>query len=271
MQEIATGVFIGNFNSQIREELWKIITQTSHIGEATLSYEYPNEVGYIFKTFNTRRKLVDFDGLPLVYFPFYEEKITHNKKFSKAYRYHMSRKTFTKNKKSQDFVFIDIETTGLDYENDQIIEVAALRIKKNKIFSYSNLIKINKKIPSHIVRLTSITDDLLLKKGKIIKDVLIELRKFIGSSVIIGYNIQFDISFINKACSDNNIEKFNNRLIDLLTLIRQQYKNLLDYKLEMVLRHFGIKPKLCHRALEDVESIYNLYLRLKEKGDFKIL
>lgn len=67
MQEIATGVYVGNFNVKIRESLWDRITQNISVGEATLSYASRNEIGYAFDTHNTERYVIDSDGIPLIY------------------------------------------------------------------------------------------------------------------------------------------------------------------------------------------------------------
>ena len=52
MQEIATGVYVGNFNSRVREALWQRITDTVGEGEATMSFAFRNEIGYSFQTIN---------------------------------------------------------------------------------------------------------------------------------------------------------------------------------------------------------------------------
>ena len=69
MQEIATGVYVGNFNSRVREYLWKRVTDSVGNGEATMSYACRNEIGYSFCTWNTERQVVDYDGIPLVLLP----------------------------------------------------------------------------------------------------------------------------------------------------------------------------------------------------------
>ena len=69
MQEIATGVYIGNFNSKVRDKLWERIQDAVGNGEATISYPMRNEIGYTFNTLNTRREIYDSDGIPLFCFP----------------------------------------------------------------------------------------------------------------------------------------------------------------------------------------------------------
>lgn len=69
MQEITTGVYIGNFNTKVREKLWKRVRDNVKDGEATISFAYRNELGYQFDTHNTGFSNIDMDGIPLVFIP----------------------------------------------------------------------------------------------------------------------------------------------------------------------------------------------------------
>ena len=138
MQEIATGVYVGNYNSRVREYLWKRVTDTIGNGEAIMCYSCRNEIGYSFSTCNTERKVIDFDGIPLVLIP---KKSSHEadtemikQGFSNASKYHKAKRRVIGNVSSQiisdtneksftayvsaekqgasDLVFLDIETTG---------------------------------------------------------------------------------------------------------------------------------------------------------------
>ena len=80
MQEISTGVYIGNFNSKIRDKLWKRVKENITDGEATLSYYCNNEIGYSFDTYNSDRKIFDYEGIPLVYIPTEKESNINEKK-----------------------------------------------------------------------------------------------------------------------------------------------------------------------------------------------
>lgn len=86
MQEIATGVYIGNFNTKVREQLWERVKANIKEGEATISYYYRNEIGYKFDTINSKREIADFDGIPLVIFKELKDINEENMKlgFSKA-------------------------------------------------------------------------------------------------------------------------------------------------------------------------------------------
>lgn len=69
MQEVATGVYVGNFNSRVREQLWERITQSAGSGAVTMSFAAQNEIGYDFKLKNAQREVIYESGIPLVYIP----------------------------------------------------------------------------------------------------------------------------------------------------------------------------------------------------------
>lgn len=104
MQEIATGVYVGNFNSKIRDKLWDRVISNIGKGEATISYYCRNEIGYRFDTFNTERFVIDVDGIPLVFVPNPESAKKHNIQhgFSNASRNRKWRKFSSVRGKSND-------------------------------------------------------------------------------------------------------------------------------------------------------------------------
>ncbi len=140
MQEIAVGVYVGNFNSRVREQLWKHVCDNVQNGEATISYATRNEIGYTFDSYQTKQEVFELDGLPLVRYPLHQRKNENEGKygFSKAFQSHMRYKSESKDHKLKPnqkdsgpapaYVLIDLETTGLDEEKNQIIEIGALKI-----------------------------------------------------------------------------------------------------------------------------------------------
>ncbi len=276
MQEIATGVYIGNFNPRIREHLWSRVVENVGNGEATLSYASRNEIGYKFETYNTKRETIDCDGIPLVIFPDENEKEnnTQNIKdgFSNAAKYRQKRKFSIKPEKDtptiREFVVIDIETTGLDFKENEIIEIGALKISEEKIEEFSRLISCSEKLPQFIVELTGITDELLCETGVELKHALEAMMNFIGEKSIVGYNVNFDIKFINYNLKKLNMEKLRNKSVDVLHIVKKENMYLNNYKLETVLSEYGIKENLEHRALSDSKQILRLTNKLKSFGGY---
>jgi len=135
MQEIATGVYIGNFNSKVREKLWERVKENVKDGEATMSYAYRNEIGYQFETWKTSQKVIDVDGIPLVYISLQEQEINDSPKFgfSKAAIFHQARKFQGKKpSKQKEIIFIVVDIIWREEKTKiHIQEIEAMIIKWN--------------------------------------------------------------------------------------------------------------------------------------------
>ena len=108
----------------------------------------------------------------------------NNKEKSNQYNKNAIGKNLTKF--IDDYVLVDIETTGFSPINDEIIEIGAIKVENNKIVKqYDELIKIDKILPQKITELTGITDN-MLKNGKLPNIVLEEFIKFVGNNIIVG-------------------------------------------------------------------------------------
>lgn len=270
MQEIATGVYVGNFNVKVREQLWKRVVENVGCGQATLSYSYRNEIGYDFQTYNTQRQVIDSDGIPLVLI---QEKSENEVEygFSKAANYRKSKK-FQSEKSKKDtskmkpFVVIDIETTGLDENENEIIEIGAIKYFGSKTETFHRMIKLKGKLSNGITNITGITEK-MLDKGKDIEVSIIELKEFIGQLPIVGYVIDFDMRFINQTCKKIGIEKITNEAIDLLSYVKKEKQFLDNYKLQTIIQQYEIDTKVPHRALEDAKLELELALKIEKFVD----
>ncbi len=274
MQEIATGVYVGNFNSRIREKLWERITSTVGDGEATMSYAYRNEIGYQFITWNTERENIDYEGIPLVLLPVKEEASPRKTMgFSDASKFRNARK-FSGVKpvvqtllSSTPYVVIDIETDGLDENDHTIIELGAVKVNGEKTTEFSRLIYYEKKLPDAITRLTGITEITLKEKGMPLSNAMNDFLYFIGDEILIGYGVDFDIRFINKALERMNYPKLKNKYYDLARYVKKEKLLLRDYKLESALKAYGILEKVPHRALKDARLIAQLSTKVNKFQD----
>lgn len=273
MQEIATGVYIGNFNTRIREKLWERVTETVGNGEATMSYAYRNEIGYQFVTWNTERENIDYEGIPLVLLPAREEKTSHKETadFSDASKFRDARKFSGIEPAAKTlikpYVVIDIETDGLDENNHTIIELGAIKIEGEEKAEFNHLIYYEKKLPDDIVELTGITESMLKEMGVPLNEALEEFLKFIGDDILVGYGVDFDIRFINRALEKANLPRLKNVYYDLIRYVKKEKMFLRDYKLKTVLKGYGILEEVPHRALQDAILIAQLSTKVKKFQD----
>lgn len=161
------------------------------------------------------------------------------------------------------YTLIDIETTGLSSEWDEIIEIAAIKIENNKIVNkFSSLVKPKYEIDEFITELTGITND-ELKNANEIYEVLPSFKEFISSSVLVGHNVNFDINFLYDAFSRNMEYELNNDYIDTLRIARKVLPTLEHHRLDDLIAYYSIPERELHRALGDCEKTYKVYSYLK--------
>lgn len=163
-----------------------------------------------------------------------------------------------------DYVLVDIETTGLSPQRDEIIEIGAIKVKDNKIVdTYSSLINIGKKIPYFITELTGITTEMITNEGKDKEEVLREFVDFAGDNIIVGHNVNFDINFIYDKCEKYLNTYLSNDFIDTMKIAKKLVSTP-NYKLGTLADYFNVDYNGAHRGLKDVEITYEVYNKLKE-------
>lgn len=172
------------------------------------------------------------------------------------------------------YSLLDLETTGLDPNYDDIIEVAILKVRNNEIVDkYQSLIQPNshyidsdtKKtiyVDSYIEELTGITSEMLENAPKI-KDVLPEIIDFIDDDIILGHNVNFDINFIYDEIESYNGNEFSNDFFDLLKISRRALKDIKHHRLKDLSSYFNYEYK-AHRAMSDCQATYDILNKLKD-------
>ncbi len=150
-----------------------------------------------------------------------------------------------------EYVVIDTETTGLDFDFCDIIEVSALRYADGRcVGSYSSLVNPGCPVDSFITDLTGITNEMLEVApgpGK----VMPALRDFIGHSVLIGHNVSFDVNFLYDAFERHCSDDLRNDHIDTLRIARKVFPELAHHRLSDVAAACSVPQPDAHRAEAD--------------------
>jgi len=162
-----------------------------------------------------------------------------------------------------DYTAIDIETTGFSPEFDSIIEVAAVRIRDGKIADeFSSLVNPGREIDSFISDLTGITDD-MIKDAPPFEDIASKFLEFIGSDVLIGHNVSFDINFLYDNLEECNLD-LKNDFIDTRRISKRIFKEMKKYTLADVAERCKVcNEEEAHRALADAHAAYQCYEYMK--------
>ena len=87
-----------------------------------------------------------------------------------------------------------------------------------------------------------------------------EFIKFIGESVIVAHNANFDMSFINKNIQNLKFDKLTNPIMDTVPLARFLYPELKRVKLNTVAKHLGVSLENHHRAVDDAKATADILL-----------
>lgn len=162
-----------------------------------------------------------------------------------------------------DYVLVDIETTGLSPQRDDIIEIGAIKVKGNRIVErFHSLLSINRMVPPFITELTGITTEALRQEGRPPQMVLQEFLEFTGDSVLVGHNVNFDINFLYDKCEKYLHETLPNDFIDTMKLAKRVVRTP-NYKLGTLADYFQVGYDGAHRSMNDVEITFAVYNHIK--------
>ena len=158
------------------------------------------------------------------------------------------------------FAAVDLETTGLDPLQDQIIEVAVQRFTLNgEAGHFSTLVNSDIPIPPEVSRLTGITSKDLVNAPNF-NEIKNQVSAALQGAVLVGHNINFDLKFLSK----HGISP-NGDIVDTLDLAYIIDRDSPDYRLQTLTERYKIDPGTEHRALSDCISTMNLFLLLLGK------
>jgi DNA polymerase-3 subunit alpha (Gram-positive type) len=166
------------------------------------------------------------------------------------------------------YIVFDVETTGLSAKTERIIEIGAVKIVNGEVVDrFSEFINPGVSLKPEIVNLTGITDEMLRDKpdeGVIIPKFI----DFIEDGVLVAHNAKFDMSFLYSASERLKFD-IKNPYLDTLEISRRIFTNLKKHKLDMVAKETGVVLEGHHRAVNDAEALYKIFLVLLEKAQEK--
>ncbi len=162
------------------------------------------------------------------------------------------------------YVVFDVETTGLNYETDELLEIGAVKIENGNIVSkFTSLIKPLIPIPNDVTLINNITDLMVANSPKV--DVVIrDFYRFTRGAKLVGYNVAFDQKFIQQAAKKQNLS-FDNEFIDVLPIAKAKLC-LTRYKLTDVVKRLEINLEGAHRALADSLATAETFLELSSEN-----
>lgn len=161
----------------------------------------------------------------------------------------------------QDYVVVDVETTGGRAQQDRITEIGAVRVRGGQIVDqWTSLINPQRRIPSRIVQLTGITNQ-MVASAPTFADIADDFRDFVGDAVFVAHHVTFDYGFIRAEFARLS-EMFRYPTLCTVVGTRKYFPGLPSYSLGNLTRHFGIELSDHHRALPDARATAQLLMRV---------
>ncbi|MDD3122469.1 MAG: 3'-5' exonuclease [Candidatus Izemoplasmatales bacterium] len=180
--------------------------------------------------------------------------------------------------KYQNVIIFDCETTGLNLAADRVVEIACCKLSLvsgdySVTDQFDKLINIHQPLPTRIIELTGISNQMITENGieekAVVSEFYLRFLSESGNSLFIAYNAPFDIGFIGAMLSRNGLSfPRNPSFLDALTV----YKDRAPYphRLENAIKHYNLEQIATnsHRAICDVMATYEVLKAMNlEKDD----
>ena len=191
-------------------------------------------------------------------------------------------KSFLEMYESREFVIFDTETTGLDIMNDDIIQIAAVKVRGGAIVrgsEFNVIIKTEKEIPPMLGReqnpmlevyRVSIADG----TAKSAEEAFGMFLDYVGKDEVLGHNVRFDYRILRqnllRRMGGTKIANYIRFAWDSLKIIRILEPRLRVYKLRSLLETFGLEGENSHRADDDILATKSLVDLCAEKAKAKM-
>ena len=158
-------------------------------------------------------------------------------------------------------VFIDLETTGLDEQEAEIIEFAAVRVVDGAVAEeFAELANPGRPLPLAITKLTGIADA-DLRRARPTRAVMADFLRFVGDDNTVAHNAAFERKFLVAKSGGY----FRNTILDTLELSRILFPTLPHHDLDTLIAELGLAAEERHRALDDARVLVGLWERLLER------
>ncbi|WP_349399653.1 3'-5' exonuclease [Clostridium perfringens] len=163
----------------------------------------------------------------------------------------------------ENIIVFDVESTGVDVTEDEIIQIAAIKLNKNGevVDKFEEFLK-NKKPVKDSYYVHGFSDEMLQRIGEDKEKVLKEFVEYSKDSIIVGHNVQYDINILCSELERNNLGKPKFKTFyDTLDIYRRFYPGNINYKLENLSKVYDTKHKPSHDAMDDIIATGELLVR----------
>jgi DNA polymerase-3 subunit epsilon len=157
----------------------------------------------------------------------------------------------------QDYVVVDVETTGGWASGDRITEIGAVKIRSHRVVDeWHSLVNPQRAIPAKITQITGITTE-MVRGAPVFGEVADSFMRFMGDGIFVAHNVNFDYGFLS-----HEYERLDRRFrfpkLCTVAGMRRRYPGHKSYGLAKLCEHYGIELETHHRALYDARATGHL-------------
>jgi len=169
------------------------------------------------------------------------------------------------------FSSLDLETTGLNPQKDEIIAIGIVPLEGLKILSsnsFYSLVK-PKKVKIKTLKIHGISQE-KLEEAPHFDEIYPKIRNILEGSILVGFCVELDYSFLKNASRNFNAEKIDVVKVDrvLSRFLGEKYLESPD--LDSLAKKYGLKTSFRHNALADAFMTAQIFqiqlLRLLKLG-----
>jgi DNA polymerase-3 subunit epsilon len=173
--------------------------------------------------------------------------------------------------KSNRYVILSTETTGLNPTKDVILSLGAIAVVNDNIIIGDNFEVVI--LQYKFLHDNGLSNEFLIesKQPKLNENQAIEaFVEYIGNAVLVGHRIHFDIDMINVALEKANCGRLKNEALDI-EIMHQKLNDITDkmFSLDQLCKSYKIPQNERVTASDDAYSIALLFLKLKLRLGFK--
>ncbi|MDR0761805.1 MAG: 3'-5' exonuclease [Campylobacteraceae bacterium] len=157
----------------------------------------------------------------------------------------------------QYFCVVDIETNGCSFQDSHIIEIGAVMLKNSKITEEFHSLIHTPILSEAIIKLTGITQE-MLKDAPSEAQTLEKFRLFLGNSIFVAHNAEFDYFFLSQAYKRYGLPPLLNRRLCTIKFAMRTIQAE-RYGLQTMRKLLGLDNNIPHRALWDARSAAEVF------------
>ena len=163
-------------------------------------------------------------------------------------------------------VAFDVETTGLEAEKEEIVEIGAVRFTFNRegtrmqpdeLGTFQQLIDPIIKIPAEVTAINHITNDMVKGMPKVDQVLPDFLRFCIGANFLVAHNAEFDAEFIGRALRRHNMDPGKTPILDSIKIIKKTNFEFRSFKLGNIVAKLAPEMRLKHDATRLHRATYD--------------